>query len=264
MKNKILIAAGLGAFEIMCLKEFARHGADVTTCRHDGIEVLRELECGDYTAAVLDTFLPGLDAITVKERLDNTLNHKVKFFAVGTFDDATLQNRILRTGFAYCFILPHEVNAVVSRVNDILNETDESDKHSALAGKFVRYTCNDEITITLMLQQLGLQAHLFGYSYVRSCILLVLNDPNLIGCITKQVYPMVAKMHSTSCDRVERCIRNALDSGFSKVSDAVVREYFGDSYFVFNRARPSNSEFIAALADRVRISKELAKNNVVI
>lgn len=109
-----------------------------------------------------------------------------------------------------------------------------------------------EVQVTKIIHQIGVPAHIKGYQYLRSAILLTVTDPNTINSVTKVLYPTVAKMYSTTASRVERAIRHAIEVAWSRGDVDVLLSYFGYT-IQESKGKPTNSEFIAMIADNLRL-----------
>ena len=119
--------------------------------------------------------------------------------------------------------------------------------------KLVKSDNSLEITITNILHEIGVPAHIKGYHYLRESIILSVNNPEIINSITKQLYPTVAKKFTTTSSRVERAIRHAIEVAWDRGDIDVLNSYFG--YTIHNeRGKPTNSEFIAMIADKLRLN----------
>jgi len=109
-----------------------------------------------------------------------------------------------------------------------------------------------EVEVTKMIQQMGVPAHVKGYQYLRDAIVSVIKEVSLLGAVTKELYPMIAKKYNTTPSRVERAIRHAWDRG----NIEFMNKFFGYTINV-DRGKPTNSEFIAMVADKLRISDNI-------
>ena len=103
-----------------------------------------------------------------------------------------------------------------------------------------------------MLHELGVPAHIKGYNYLRECIIMAYKEPDVLNCITKVLYPTIAKQHDSTPSRVERAIRHAIEVAWSRGDIQTLTYYFGSTVDKF-KGKPTNSEFIALLADRLRL-----------
>ena len=118
-----------------------------------------------------------------------------------------------------------------------------------------RGASSDEVTVTEILHQIGVPAHIKGYQFLRDAILLTAADPDYINAVTKRLYPQIAKQNGTTASRVERAIRHAIEVAWDRGDVEVLNSYFG--YTIHNlRGKPTNSEFIAMIADKMRLDKK--------
>ena len=109
-----------------------------------------------------------------------------------------------------------------------------------------------EMLVTEIIHQIGVPAHIKGYTYLRDAIVLAVKDQNIINFITKELYPTVARAYGTTSSRVERAIRHAIEVAWDRGDEDVLNAYFG--YTILNsRGKPTNSEFIAMIADKLRL-----------
>ena len=115
-----------------------------------------------------------------------------------------------------------------------------------------------EIMVTDVIQKIGVPAHIKGYHYLRTAIISAINNSQLMESVTKQLYPCVAQKYSTTSSRVERAIRHAIEIAWDRVNSDVISSFFGYSVNSF-RGRPTNSEFIALITDKIRLKLKLSK-----
>ena len=113
---------------------------------------------------------------------------------------------------------------------------------------------SDELTVTEILHQIGVPAHIKGYQFLRDAILLTMTDPEYINAVTKRLYPQIAKQNVTTASRVERAIRHAIEVAWDRGDLDTLQKYFG--FTVSNaKGKPTNSEFIAMIADRLVLQR---------
>ena len=116
---------------------------------------------------------------------------------------------------------------------------------------------NLETSVTEILHQIGVPAHIKGYQYLREAIILSINDTEMMNSVTKVLYPTVAKRFSTTSSRVERAIRHAIEVAWDRGDVDVLSSYFG--YTIQNsRGKPTNSEFIAMISDKLRLQLKIS------
>lgn len=228
----------------LCRQVLAQKSIEVVLCEKNGNAVLEALEKYKPAAALLDAFMPGLDAVSVKRRYEaNSANPPARFFVMGTSSNEVLEKEILDSGIGYYFLKPFDVDTMAEIVS-----------HSIGAGQALPLQ-DDEYEVTEILHQIGVPAHIKGYQFLRDAILMNVADPTLINSVTKRLYPDIAKHNGTTASRVERAIRHAIEVAWDRGDVDVLNSYFG--YTIHNlRGKPTNSEFIAMISDRMRLAKK--------
>ena len=167
--------------------------------------------------------------------------------AMSSFDNPRLEEETLSAGASYYFIKPFDVKNMADRIIQLSHWKQES------ASSNNRVTDNDlELMVTEIIHQIGVPAHIKGYHYLREAIILSVSNNEVINSVTKILYPTVAKKHNTTSSRVERAIRHAIEVAWDRGDVDVLNSYFG--YTIQNdRGKPTNSEFIAMIADKLRL-----------
>ena len=195
---------------------------------------------------LLDAFMPGLDALAVKQRYNAAGERHTSFFVTGAFQSEEMVQELLDEGFAYYFVKPFDENVLASRVLKVALGQEKRVLHTSVDS--------DELTVTEILHQIGVPAHIKGYQFLRDAILLTMNEPEYINAVTKRLYPEIAKRNGTTASRVERAIRHAIEVAWDRGDVDTLNSYFG--YTIHNlRGKPTNSEFIAMIADKMRLDK---------
>ncbi len=254
MEQKIrMLMTQTGAEQnLSCTNLLQREGIDVTICEKNGKVVLDKLCENNYDVAVIDAFMSELDAIAVKQKYERRGERPIVFYVTGTFTNEAAEREIMNAGFAYYFLKPYSPEMLIERIKSPARQ-------KALRMIDAVGAVNDEQMVTDMLHQIGVPAHIRGYQFLRDAILMVTDDQELIGCVTKQLYPAIGKKNNTTSSRVERAIRHAIEIAWDRGDVELLNSYFG--YTIHNlRGKPTNSEFIAMLADKMRLHK---KHNVV-
>jgi two-component system response regulator (stage 0 sporulation protein A) len=157
-------------------------------------------------------------------------------------------------GIDYLILKPFDMETLAARVLQLGRQESlsVSDSSSAINTTQVVSKKNMDYEVTNIIHQMGVPAHIKGYQYLRDAILLVINEVNLLGAVTKELYPMIAEKYQTMPSRVERAIRHAIELAWDRGNVELMSRYFG--YTVnLERGKPTNSEFIAMVADRLRI-----------
>ena len=233
----------------LCREALQKKGVEVTVCRKDGEQALKCLLDEKPQAVLLDAFMPGLDAITVKQRYEQQGNADTTFFVTGTFQNEAMEEDLMNSGFSFYFVKPFDESVLVNRVM----------RTAADRAAPQRGVCSDEVTVTEILHQIGVPAHIKGYQFLRDAILLTMGDPEYINAVTKRLYPQIARQNATTASRVERAIRHAIEVAWDRGDVDTLNSYFG--YTIHNlRGKPTNSEFIAMIADKMRLDKKQRRN----
>lgn len=226
-----------------CREALEQKGVEVTVVEKDGQKVLQKMLSVRPQVVLLDAFMPGLDALAVKQKYNAAGERHTSFFVTGAFQSEEMVQELLDEGFAYYFVKPFDENVLASRVVKVAMG---KEKHHLPTS-----VDSDELTVTEILHQIGVPAHIKGYQFLRDAILLTMNEPEYINAVTKRLYPEIAKKNGTTASRVERAIRHAIEVGGDVDT---LNSYFG--YTIHNlRGKPTNSEFIAMIADKMRLDK---------
>lgn len=229
-----------------CREALEQKGVEVTVVEKDGTKVLQKMLSLRPQVALLDAFMPGLDALAVKQRYNAAGERHTAFFVTGAFQSEEMVQELLDEGFAYYFVKPFDETVLASRVLKAALGQDKRMLHTSVDS--------DELTVTEILHQIGVPAHIKGYQFLRDAILLTMNEPDYINAVTKRLYPEIAKRNATTASRVERAIRHAIEVAWDRGDVDTLNSYFG--YTIHNlRGKPTNSEFIAMIADKMRLDK---------
>lgn len=232
-----------------CQEALEAAGMEVSVCECSGESALEALEKEHPDVALLEAFMPGMDAIEVKKQYESR-GGNARFLVTGSFQNDEVERRLMESGFAYYFIKPFDPAVLVRSAQEQAGE----------AGQEVPLwrTGEDEAAVTEILHQIGVPAHIKGYQFLRDAILLTVNDPEYISAVTKRLYPEIARQNKTTASRVERAIRHAIEVAWDRGDVDTLNRYFG--YTIHNlRGKPTNSEFIAMISDKMRLDKKLRR-----
>ena len=248
---KILIADDKAEFGVHCANILRTYGMEVNLCEKDGQKLLHRIKIQKPDVIIADVFMPNLDILGVlKEIKELPQNEAPLVFAISSYDNPMLERETLATGAAYYFIKPFDINIMAERIIRLTNWEKDSSPLNIPEQHSIE---NDlEMTVTEIIHQIGVPAHIKGYHYLRVAIILSVQDSEIINSVTKLLYPAVAKQFSTTSSRVERAIRHAIEVAWDRGDVNVLNSYFG--YTIHNaRGKPTNSEFIAMIADKLRL-----------
>lgn len=250
-KLKVVIADDKTEFGINCANILKTYGMEVGLCEKDGIKLLHRIEIQKPDVVIADVFMTNLDILGVLVELSKLPKKEMPLvLAMSASDNPTLEKETLAAGAAYYFIKPFDINMMPERIIQLSGWKTE---RMPIIGKDAVLSENDlELMVTEIIHQIGVPAHIKGYHYLREAIILSVKNAEVINSVTKLLYPTVAKTYSTTSSRVERAIRHAIEVAWDRGDLNVLDSYFG--YTVNNgRGKPTNSEFIAMIADKLRL-----------
>ncbi len=238
---RVIVAAG-GAenrAELSCA--LRRGGAEILAETSDGQDACLKAIRMKPDAVVCDLFLPRMDALSLIRALRQDMGAVApKFIIVSGVSNEALFEECIAEGASYCMLKPVDGDALCERIRQ------------AARGRTAKENPDMETQVTKIIHQIGVPAHIKGYQYLRSAILLTVDDPTLINAVTKILYPSVAKQYKTTASRVERAIRHAIEVAWDRGDVDTLNSFFG--YTVQNaRGKPTNSEFIAMISDNLRL-----------
>ena len=246
-KVKFLMSDTSAEVTAACREALELKGVEVTVVEKDGLKVLQKMLSVRPQVVLLDAFMPGLDALAVKQKYNAAGERHTAFFVTGAFQSEEMVQELLDEGFAYYFVKPFDENVLASRVLKVALGHEKR----VLVQTSVD---SDELTVTEILHQIGVPAHIKGYQFLRDAILLTMDEPDYNNAVTKRLYPEIAKKNGTTASRVERAIRHAIEVAWDRGDVDTLNSYFG--YTIHNlRGKPTNSEFIAMIADKMRLDK---------
>ena len=200
---------------------------------------------------VTDIIMPYMDGLALLAKINNNtmLSKKPKYIVFSSMGFENIISKAMNLGASYYYAKPFDMDDLCSRIIDIFQEAPALKENTSS----VRHGIKDlETNITMYIQQLGVPAHIKGYQYIRDAITMVIEDMDTINSITKLLYPTVAKHYSTTASRVERAIRHAIEVAWDRGNPDVLNELFGYT-ILGSKGKPTNSEFIAMIADRIRL-----------
>ncbi len=243
MKNnlKVLIADDSASFGKECKKELESAGFDVVLTGKDGMRVMSLLDSQHFDAVLMDVFMAHADGVEVLEHIEKSLAEKPLVLLISAMDNAEFEEQMISAGADYYFIKPVTPQSVAKRIERLSSWKTEKQKRTA------EISDNDiEVVISDIMRQIGVPAHIKGYQYLRTAIKLSVEDSDMLGSVTKLLYPTVAKIFNTTSSRVERAIRHAIEVAWDRGDVDVLSSYFGYT-IQSQRGKPTNSEFIAMI-----------------
>ena len=184
-KIKFLMSDTGAEITAACREALEQKGVEVTVVEKDGLKVLQKMLAVRPQVVLLDAFMPGLDALAVKQKYNAAGERHTSFFVTGAFQSEEMVQELLDEGFAYYFVKPFDETVLASRVLKVAAGQEKRILHTSVDS--------DELTVTEILHQIGVPAHIKGYQFLRDAILLTMNEPEYINAVTKRLYPEIAK-----------------------------------------------------------------------
>lgn len=234
----------------------AQEDINLVATANNGIDAIDKVIEHQPDVLILDIIMPHLDGLGVLEKLNSTpdLNPRPRVIVLTAFGQESITQQALRLGADYFVLKPFNIDVLIRRIRTL--QLDSKPELAAKCG--ARYITRDapkidvEVEITNLLHELGVPAHIRGYQYLRYAIALVIKDITILNSITKALYPEIAIKFETTPNRVERAIRHAIETSWERSELDVINRLF--RYTIRNdRGKPTNSEFIALLADNLRL-----------
>lgn len=225
---------------------------------NDGDEAYKLILETRPDVVILDLVMPKLDGIGVLKKLNATpLPKRPKIIIYSVSSVAINMAASVSPSVDYCLLKPQPLDRVCEAARDIaaavnISAMPISAKISA-AQESRKEPADLETVVTDFIHELGVPAHIKGYQYIRSAIMMVVENMDLLNFITKQLYPEIAKAYNTTASRVERAIRHSIEVAWSRGKPEVMNEIFGYTIHT-GKGKPTNSEFIAMVADRIRLT----------
>lgn len=242
-KIKVLIGDDSAEYGVTCANALRSQGLYVVTRRKDGRVLFDAIRNDKPDVVVMDAILPNMDAIEVLEK-SQTLEKKPAFIITSAYENEFIERQVMEKGASYFMLKPFDISTLGNRIEGlVLRKTSSSGQDGQP---------DLEVVVTEMIHQLGVPAHIKGYHYLRAAILASIQDQSLMDSVTKMLYPAVAKQFETTSSRVERAIRHAIEIAWDRGDLDTINSFFG--YTVNNcKGKPTNSEFIALLTDKLRL-----------
>ena len=245
---KIVIADKNAEFREILAAKFRESGAFHIAGEADGGNRLSEMiKTLSPDIVVTEYVLPEKDAGAVM--LENSdISNKPAFFVFSSFDSEALKAQMSELGAKSFMLKPFDPGYLVEHIRQYISGQYRGGEHQ----RGMLSVADIESRVTKIIHEVGIPAHIKGYRYTREAIMTVIKEPDIINCVTKQLYPAVAVRYNTTASRVERAIRHAIEVAWDRGDVDTLNKIFG--YTVSNdKGKPTNSEFIAMIADRLSL-----------
>lgn len=236
---------------------------EVIATARDGVEAVDKLTQIDTDIAILDVIMPQLDGLGVLEAINEKLDCLPLCIMLSAVGQDKVTTKAMCLGAQYYVVKPFEMEVLVKRIRELVKNQPMEKLSPVLKDVKATYIevetskLNLEAKVTNIIHDVGVPAHIKGYQYLRDGILMAVKDSDIINQVTKQLYPDLAIKYKTTPSRVERAIRHAIEVAWNRGQIESMESIFG--YTVnSNRGKPTNSEFIAMIADKLRLELKTA------
>ncbi|MCL2372974.1 MAG: sporulation transcription factor Spo0A [Defluviitaleaceae bacterium] len=221
----------------------------------DGLEAIEKIHSHKPDIAIIDGVMPKLDGLGVLERLNltSTADYAPICIILSAITHDKITQKAIELGAEYYIAKPFDLDTLVLRIRQLKEQLKTPMQKGGIGFRSQKNReVNLETKITGILHDIGVPAHIRGYHYMREAIMMAVDDLDILNYITKELYPTIAKKCNTTPSRVERAIRHAIEVAWSRGKVEIIDSLFG--YTINNhKGKPTNSEFIALIADRLRL-----------
>ena len=242
---------------------------EVVEVARDGNEAYEKIVSTNPDIVLLDIIMPHLDGLGVLEKLNDTpMDKKPMCIILSAVGQDKITQKAINLGAQYYIVKPFDINVLVKRIKELKYFQPSQYKNNFISREIkAQYIDispenkkneeNLEALVTNVIHEVGVPAHIKGYQYLREAIIMVVNNIEVINQITKQLYPDIAQKYSTTPSRVERAIRHAIEVAWGRGQTETVESIFGYTVSA-SKGKPTNSEFIAMIADKLRLELKSA------
>lgn len=269
-KIKVLIADDNNEFAVT-LTNYLKKEEDMEVIGYakDGNEAYEKIVETKPDIVLLDVIMPHLDGLGVLEKLAETEMEKMPLCIIlSAVGQDKITQKAISLGAQYYIVKPFDINVLVKRIKELKNfqpgqyksgfiSREIKSQYIDIAPEKKKKQENLEALVTNVIHEVGVPAHIKGYQYLREAIMMVINNTDVINQITKQLYPDIASKYKTTPSRVERAIRHAIEVAWGRGEQAAVENIFGYTVSAA-KGKPTNSEFIAMIADKLRLELKTA------
>jgi two-component system response regulator (stage 0 sporulation protein A) len=244
------------------LKEYIgqENGLTVAGVARDGIEAIEMIIKTEPDIVILDIIMPNLDGIGVLEKLKLLkLANRPQIVMLTAIGQDTFIQKAISLGADYYIVKPFDIDLLMSRIRQVHDSKKPSfvvrngEKPSDVEVETENNNSDLEAKVTSIIREIGVPPHIVGYQYIREAVIHILNSKDTYNAVTKVIYPAVAKKFCTTPQKVERAIRNAIEIAWQRGNPDSMDALFGYN-ISFNKGKPTNSEFIAMIAEKIKMN----------
>lgn len=251
-KSRVLIADDNGEFRAMCAQVLSAAQFEVVGEVSDGYACVDSIRRLGPDVVILDIIMPRLDGLGVLKKVRQEMGEQMPIFVIlSCIGNERITQEACHLGASYYILKPFDLNVLPERIHQLMG------LFAAKEGKIICSVSDNgevamEARVTRIMHEIGVPAHIKGYQYLREAIMMSVANMDVINSITKLLYPSVAKKFQTTSSRVERAIRHAIEVAWDRGDVDTLNDIFGYTIHT-NKGKPTNSEFIAMIADKLRL-----------
>jgi len=252
-KTNFLICDESAEERKLLISALNKHGYRDIDEASSGDAAIEKIAKTAYDIVIVDLWISGVDGIgIIRAGKKNASERTPSFILMSPINKQSILIEASEAGADICLLKPFDQSSMISHIESLIKQRSKSKENSMLS-----LNADLEASVTKIIHQIGVPAHIKGYQYLRTAILMTIEDNEIINSVTKILYPTVAKKYQTTTSRVERAIRHAIEVAWDRGDVDTLNSYFG--YTIQNsRGKPTNSEFIAMIADNLRLKYRCA------
>ncbi len=258
-KIKILLGDDSKDFGVNFASLLRNKGFYVIARPKDGLVLFDAIKNEAPDVVIMDIMMPNLNGADLVEKFNHTPYKKPHFIVCTSYGDSYLEKTAFEKGIECYLRKPIDINYLAKRINEIMGVEEEPVVEEVNVTKSYDDVAL-EIAVTEIIHQVGVPAHIKGYHYLRNAIILSVKNREMLECVTKVLYPTVAKNFNTTASRVERAIRHAIEIAWDRGDIETLNSFFKYTVNV-EKGKPTNSEFIALITDRISLKLKAQSRN---
>lgn len=262
-EHKVRTVIASSGYEMLTKQLQTQNGEmiDIVGITEDGGEVYNLVREFSPDVLLIDVFITNVDGLEVVEQIrENEEFNNTKIIFLSTVGSPRIISMAFNLGADYYIMQPCSPEILAKRIKQIAGLSKQEDsmlgnlKQEVYENNFEKSSIENDVTE--IIREIGIPAHIKGYQYIREGIIMAINDMNMLNYITKLLYPSIAKKYKTTSSSVERAIRHAIEVAWGRGKIEVIEEMFGYTVSA-GKGKPTNSEFIALIADKLRIEYKM-------
>ena len=244
-KTKVLIGDDSAEYGLSWASLLKEEGMFAVTRQKNGRVILDSIKSDMPDYLIIDAKMPELDAVSLLEEIKALKSKLPVTIVVSNLNSPEIEKEVMDAGASYFMVKPFAPHQILKKISNLISFKNATENSRSDMD-------NVEYIVTDIIHQIGIPAHIKGYDYLRTAIILSIGNADMINNVTKLLYPSVAQKFNTTPSRVERAIRHAIEIAWDRGDVDMLNKLFGYTVHT-TRGKPTNSEFIALIADNLRL-----------